>query len=296
MKDAQIIAVLADSCCDVPEYLARELGICTVSMHINYADATYRDRVDIQPEEVYARFEREIPRTSTPAPADVAAAFEAMAAEGVTHVVAVSISSNLSATCDLMRSVATGHRELAVEVVDTGNIGLGAGLVAIEAARLARRGVAFDEVVRAARAAARGTHAFFCPDTLDYLFKGGRMSRAAYSVGSALDIRPVLTCDAAGKFTAAAKAHGRKASLKKALSLVKKEVCAAGIAGESDACAQRVRLAVVHGGAPQEARGLLERLRAEFPAAPEPLCEQISPALVVHTGPGLVGVGVQVLP
>lgn len=285
MEAVQKIAVLTDSCSDVPTDIVDELGIYVVAMHINYRDASYRDRVDIQPDEVYARFAEEIPRTSTPSPADVAAAFDAMEADGVTHVAAVTISSGLSATHDLIKSVAAGYSDLTVEVIDTKNIGLGSGFTVIEAARAVQRGASFAEVVAGARRAAADTHAFFCVDTLEYLYQGGRIGKATYSIGSALDVRPVITCDEEGKYVPIAKAHGRKASLKKALSLVKKR--AAG--------ASSYRLAVVHGGAPEEARELLDAACAALPDAEEVLFNQISPALVVHTGPGLIGIGAQVL-
>ncbi|MDO4443075.1 MAG: DegV family protein [Slackia sp.] len=285
MESVQKIAVLTDSCSDVPTDIVDELGIRVVAMHINYRDASYRDRVDIQPDEVYARFAEEIPRTSTPSPADVAAVFDALHDEGVTHVVAVVISSGLSATHDLIKSVAAGHPDLTTEVIDTKNIGLGSGFTAIEAAHLVRQGLSFDEVVARTRRAAESVYAFFCVDTLEYLYQGGRIGKVTYSVGSALDVRPVITCDAEGKYVPIAKAHGRKSSLKKALSAVKKH--AAG--------AKRYRLAVVHGGALEEAQGLLAAACEALPDAEEVLFNQISPALVVHTGPGLIGIGVQVL-
>lgn len=285
MEKAQKIAVITDSCSDVPVELAAELGIYVVALHINYRDASYRDRVDIQPDEVYARFAEEIPRTSTPAPSDVAEAFDAMVADGVTHVVAVTISSSLSGTHDLFKSVATGYRNLTVEVVDTKRIGLGSGLTAVEAARLAQQGVPFDEIVAAAYRSAQSTYAYFCVDTLEYLYKGGRIGKAVYSIGSALDVRPIIACNDEGVYVPVAKAHGRKASLKKALSIVKKK--AAG--------AKRYRFAVVHGGAYEEARALFEQGCEAMSDAEEFVFEQISPALVVHTGPGLIGIGVQIL-
>ena len=109
--------------------------------------------------------------------------------------------------------------------------------------------------------------------------------RVTYSLGSTLDIRPVITCNEEGVYVPIAKAHGRKASLKKALALVKKHVGAAS----------RYRFAVVHGGAEEEARALLEKAKEALPNAEEILFEQISPALVVHTGPGLIGIGVQII-
>ena len=241
--------------------------------------------MDIQPDEVYARFAEEIPKTSTPSPSDVAEAFDEFVAAGVTHVVVVSISSGLSATHDLFKSVATGYPNLHVEVIDTKNIGLGSGLTAIAVARMVQQGLSFDEVVRGARRYAESTCAFFCVDTLEYLYKGGRIGKVTYSLGSTLDIRPVITCNEEGVYVPIAKAHGRKASLKKALALAKKHV----------GSASRYRFAVVHGGAEEEARALLEKAKEALPNAEEILFEQISPALVVHTGPGLIGIGAQII-
>ena len=284
MDTMQKIAVLTDSCSDVPPSLAQELGIRVIALHINYRDVAYRDRVDIPMR--YTRVSpKKSPKTSTPSPSDVAEAFDEFVAAGVTHVVVVSISSGLSATHDLFKSVATGYPNLHVEVIDTKNIGLGSGLTAIAVARMVQQGFSFDEVVRGARRYAESTCAFFCVDTLEYLYKGGRIGKVTYSLGSTLDIRPVITCNEEGVYVPIAKAHGRKASLKKALALAKKHV----------GSASRYRFAVVHGGAEEEARALLEKAKEALPNAEEILFEQISPALVVHTGPGLIGIGAQII-
>ena len=80
-----------------------------------------------------------------------------------------------------------------------------------------------------------------------------------------------------------AKAHGRKASLKKTIA------AAQAALGDS----RSYRVAIVHGAAEAEARAMYERAADLFPHAREVYFEQISPALVVHTGPGLIGIGVQ---
>ena len=163
--------------------------------------------------------------------------------------------------------------------------GLGPGLTAIAVARMVQQGFSFDEVVRGARRYAESTCAFFCVDTLEYLYKGGRIGKATYSLGSTLDIRPVITCNEEGVYVPIAKAHGRKASLKKALALAKKHV----------GSASRYRFAVVHGGAEEEARALLEKAKEALPNAEEILFEPDFSALVVHTGPGLIGIGAQII-
>lgn len=284
---AERIAVLTDSCADVPAAEVERLGIHVIPLHINYEHAQYRDRVDIQPDEVYARFEEEIPKTSTPTPAEVMETFEGLVAEGYTHVLVATIASGLSHTHDLMRSVAAGYANLTCEVIDTKSIGLGAGMTVIYAAELVQSGMPFAEIVQRLHHTVERTHVFFCVDTLEYLYKGGRIGKVTYSMGTAFDIRPVITCDLEndGIYVTAAKSHGRKASLKKAVSLVKKAV------GES----QKFRLAVVHGAAPEEAQAVLGMVKDALPHAECVYTEQISPALVVHTGKGLLGVGVQIL-
>lgn len=284
---AERIAVLTDSCADVPAEEAKRLGIRVVPLHINYENAQYRDRVDIQPEEVYARFSEEIPKTSTPTPAEVMAELDALEAEGYTHVIVVSIASGLSGTYNLMRSVSTGHAHLTCETIDTKSICLGAGLTAIYAAELVQEGMSFDAIVARLHETVNQTHAIFCVDTLDYIYKGGRIGKVTYSVGTAFDIRPVITCDLNndGIYTTAAKGHGRKASIKKAVSLAKKTLGAA----------QRYRLAVVHSASPEEFEMVLNMVNEAMPHAERVYTEQISPALVVHAGPGLLGIGVQIL-
>ena len=248
----QRIALITDSCADVPADEVKAHGIIVVPLAINYSDASYRDGVDITPDEVYARFAEEIPKTSLPAPAEVAAAFDGAIAAGATHILAVTIASGLSGTHDLIRSVAAGYAGVTCEVVDTKSIGLGAGISVLAAAELIDRGLEFSEVLKGVHAAIADTSVFF--------------------------------------YVTAGKAHGRKASLKKAKSLALKALN--DVRGDSG---RRYRFAVVHGGAEAEAKALYDELAAACPDAYRPLFGQITPALVVHTGPGLIGVGVQVL-
>ena len=147
----------------------------------------------------------------------------------------------------------------------------------------------FSQVVARAEGTAERSDGFFCVNTLEYLYKGGRIGAATYAIGSKLDIRPTIKCNEEGKYVVCAKSHGRKGSLKKTVSLAKKVAAAALEEGRS------VRFAVAHGDAEAEARVIADDLKAEFPQALDVIFCQISPALVVHTGPGLVGVGVSVL-
>ncbi|MEG0777034.1 MAG: DegV family protein [Raoultibacter sp.] len=281
----QKIALITDSCTDVPAELSARFHILTAPLTINYQDTTYRDRVEISPEEVYARFDEEIPKTSLPLVSDIDALFNQALAEGCTHALVVTISSGLSGTFDIMGHVAATFPDLKTATIDTKNIGLGAGASVIYAGELIAQGLPFDLIVEKMKKIVVNTHVFFCVDTLEYLYTGGRINKATYQLGSMLNLRPILTCNEEGVYVPVAKARGRKASLKKTLDLAK-----ASLDGS-----KQYRVAVVHGDAEAEANEIVKHIRDTFPLATEVFTEQVSPVLVVHTGPGLIGIGTQVL-
>jgi DegV family protein with EDD domain len=280
------IAILVDSCCDVPSTYLQSHPFYVVPLTINYHDTSYLDGVEITPAEVYARFEEEIPSTSTPTPAHAHEVFERIAADGFTHVVCITISSGLSATFQVLEDTGAEFAHLKVEMVDTLNIGIGSGMTAMYAADLLDQGASFEEIVRGARGVVPRTRIFFVPDTLEYLYKGGRIGKAVYSLGTMLNLRPVITCSEEGKYVVCGKARGRKKSVAKAIEL----------AQECITPGKRYRFAVAQGMAEEEARKILADAPAYFPDAQQIVdAKELSPVLVVHTGPGLIGFVLQTL-
>ena len=123
---------------------------------------------------------------------------------------------------------------------------------------------------------------FFCVDTLEYLHAGGRIGNVTYAVGSLLDMRPVISCNEKGVYYTVAKAKGRRQSLKKAIR------CAEEVAARYPRCT----MAVVNGDAAEEAVEVKRELEESVRNVDAWYEGQISPVLVVHTGPGLIGIGV----
>jgi DegV family protein with EDD domain len=277
------IAILVDSGSDVPKEYRDRYHMYVAPLTIIYKDAQYRDGIDIQPEEVYARFADEIPSTSLPCPAAVTEVLQRIKADGYDKVIAVTISSGLSGTYELASSFGPAPEGLETFYLDTRNIGIGSGFAAIRAGELIEKGLPFAEVCREAEKAARHTKLFFCVSTLEYLAKGGRIGHVAAMVGTILDLKPVISCNDAGVYYTVAQARGRKKSL--AVALQK--------AVEFGAGAREFNLTVMHGAAQEEADALLAALKARLPGFRIAIEGQITPALVVHTGPGLIGVGVQ---
>lgn len=98
-------AILVDSCCDVPEEFLEKYPIYVVPLRINYKEVSYRDRIDISPEEIYEKLKLEIPTTSLPEYGDAQEVFENIINDGYNKIISISISSNLSGTFNLIRLV-----------------------------------------------------------------------------------------------------------------------------------------------------------------------------------------------
>ncbi len=257
-------------------------GMYVVPLQVNYRDESFLDKVTITPQQVYDRFADEVPTTSTPTPAIAREVLQRVVDDGYEQAVIVTISSGLSATCELMRSLVVGMPELDCCIVDTKNIGMGAGLVALAVARRLEGGATLDDLRRESDRIVESTRVYFCVDTLEYLHKGGRIGNVTYAVGSLLDMRPVISCNEKGVYYTVAKAKGRRQSLKKAMS----------VAGKFAASFPRCTMAVVNGDAAEEAAEVRAELGERVSNADAWYEGQISPVLVVHTGPGLIGIGV----
>ncbi len=285
MSVAEKIAILTDSCSDVPPYLRQRYHIHLIPQLIIYPEGEYRDGVDITPSQVYRRFPDEIPSTSLPSMTETTDIIQRIAADGFNRILVVTISSGLSGTFDMIKRVplSAGVR---VEAVDTLNIGIGSGFSALLAGDLIEKGTSFDEVVRICRERVSYSKLFIAFDTLEYLRRGGRIGHVASSLGTMLDLKLIVSCDKNGCYYTAAKTRGRRKSLKKALEMAR------DFAGD----ATRYNLTVMHADAPEEAEEMAGLLTAMLPHAGIFVTGEITPALVVHTGPGLLGIGVQILP
>ncbi len=142
--DTSRIALVIDSCTDVPPADVERYGMYVVPLQVNYERESFLDKVTITPQQVYDRFSEEIPTTSTPTPAIAREVLQRVVDDGYEQAVIVTISSGLSATCELMRSITVGMPELDCCIVDTKNIGMGAGLVALAVARRLADGATLD--------------------------------------------------------------------------------------------------------------------------------------------------------
>ena len=285
MMKSNSIAVLADSCNDIPQELLDKYHIYILPLMINYKDASYRDRVDITPEQVYERFQEEIPKTSLPLPETIVETFAKIKADGFDQVIVSAISSGLSGTYQTIKLLAEDIPDMRIAVIDTLNIAIASGFVALYAAEQIEAGLPFDEVVTKTQAAVKKSTILFGVGTLEYLMKGGRIGKVSGILGSALNIKPIISCNEDGIYYTVAKVRSRKQSIQKLIDITQKKL------GQH----KNYYLSICHGDDYEEMLLMKEQLKDLVAGAKIYAEGQISPVLGVHTGPGLLGVGIMVL-
>lgn len=99
----------------MPEEYLNKYPIYVVPLRINYKDGSYRDRIDISPEEIYEKLKEEIPTTSLPEYGDAYEVFENIMRDGYNKIIAISISSSLSGTFNLIRLVSNEFKSKGIQ-------------------------------------------------------------------------------------------------------------------------------------------------------------------------------------
>lgn len=271
------IAIVTDSACDLPKNIIDSMGIHVIPLRIIYKDREYRDRFEISPEEIYARFSEEIPKSSLPSPEDALVKFNELIEKGYTHIIGIFISSGLSGTFNMVRSVTEDMKQAVIELVDSKNLSLGTGFAVLETAKELARSGDFDKTLAKARDAVTRTRTFYVIKTLEYLRKGGRIGLVEGTIGDLLNIKPIISVNPEGIYYTHRKVRGRTKSVQELLT-IGNEMMRSGL----------YDIGILHGNAPEEAKEVFDQFRA-MSNVRDMLLEQISPVLAVHTGPGLVG-------
>lgn len=270
--------LITDSACDLPDELLSKYNIAFVPLRLVYKGGELRDRVEISPEMVYSMLETEVPKTSLPLPEDVLNTYDRLADEGYTDAVHISISSGLSGTYNMVRTLAEDYDRMRIKVIDTRSLSMQEGLIVLNCARMLEHTQDPEEIAAYAETLRQNSAGMFVIRTLEYLRKGGRIGLVEGVLGTMLNLKPVIFVNDDGVYETMVKARGfanaKEALIREFLSRFDKA---------------KVQLAIVHGSAQEEAEKLLERLKGLLNVE-ESFLVPVSPVLGVHTGLGLLGV------
>ncbi len=272
------IAIVSDSTSDLTEEIIKEYDIKVLPLRVIYKDGEYKDRVNITPEEIYARFDEEVPTTSLPSPQDTVNLFDQLKEEGYTHIIVTTISSGLSGTMNMIRNVVHNYENMIFELIDSKSLTMGAGFAVLEGAKELQKTTDFEKTVAKMKEVLKRTEVYYVVKTLEYLKRGGRIGKVEGTIGELLNIKPVISINEEGIYYTYKKVRGRSRSIDQLLEIIKEK-----------AKHKMLNIAVAHGNAFEEAQDLLKRIK-ELTNINETFFTQLSPVMVVHTGPGLLGV------
>lgn len=284
-----LVRVVTDSTSDLPPETARAHGIHVVPVLVLFGDRVYHDGANLEARELHELLEKgPVHPRIHPAPrTDFQDLYRSLAPRK--DVLSIHVSEKLSQTVANARQAAAEglpiYQELrgkaervALRVVDSRSVSLGLGMLALFAARMARRGVELDAIVERLEAMRERIHVLFVVDTLDYLARGGRMGKARALAGNLLGIKPILGV-VDGEVVPVDRVRGGRDAHPKLVDLLLQRVDPN----------RPVVAAVAHAKAPVWAdrlRGLLEKsFRVK-----ESLIAEMGPVVAANAGPGTVGV------
>jgi DegV family protein with EDD domain len=204
------IAIVSDSTSDLTLETREKYNIRILPLRVIYTDGEYKDRVDITPEEIYARFKEEIPTTSLPSPQDTMDLLNQLKQEDYTHVIIVTISSGISGTMNMIRNIADSFEGLSFEIIDSKSLTMGAGFAIIEGSKELERTNDFEKTVNRIKEVLSKTKVYYVVKTLEYLKKGGRIGKVEGTIGELLNIKPIIAINEDGVYYSYKKVRGAK--------------------------------------------------------------------------------------
>lgn len=272
------VKIIIDSSTDMTQ---EQKARCTVvPLSLRFGEEEYTDGVTIDHKEFYEKLvETDVmPQTSQAPPGDFAKVYEQLVSGGDSAVV-ITVSSQLSGTWQSAGIAAEDYEN--IHIVDSGSASIGAGILAELALHLADSGMDAGSISKKLNEEKSRIHVIAMVDTLEYLYKGGRLSRGAAIAGGLLNIKPVLSIEE-GEIKVLGKARGSRQANNFLVSEIEKAggvdfdmPLLLGYTGLSDALLEKYR---------QDSRALWE-------GSPSPLrSTAIGSVIGTHAGPGAVAV------
>lgn len=275
------IKIVTDSSCDIPGEIAQELDITVVPLYVQVGTKTYKDGVDISPDQVMTMLEHEnvIPTTAAASPNDFAETYRKLCSDSQ-NIISVHLSGKVSGTLDAARKgkEMVEDEHCRIEVVDSRLATMGVGLVAIAAARAAGAGQSIQDIIEHINKIIPSIHVYGMLDSLKYVARGGRLGKVVPLLSSVLTIRPLLTMKD-GMVTPMGVARTRNKGIDRICEIIK------------SACNIK-EIGISHSTMEGEIKIFSDRLKSMAPGV-IPIISKLGPALGVHGGPGSILVAIQ---
>lgn len=273
--------IVTDSAADLTPEEAQRLNISIAPLFINFPNGQV-DANQLAPDEFYRRLEAmrpAIPTTAQPSEGDFSAIYNAATSDD--DILSIHISSGLSGTINAARLAAQRITGRAVEVIDSLTLSGGERFQVLAAAWMAGAGLKKTAILGRLEEIRQASEVIYTLETLTYLARGGRIGRVQALAGAVLGIKPIINVDHTdGKYNTVDKQR----TIPKALENISTFLA-------TKYQDERLWVSVLHGRYAEKADELAGLLQNRLNVGKLEIL-RISPALGVHTGPGIVGAAV----
>lgn len=276
--------ISTESNCDLPADYVKENQICVIPHYYTVEEEVYGDGRELSCREFYDEM-RNLKKVGTMAsnPAVIEEKFTAYAKEGK-DVLHISFSSALSGGCGnvqmVSKQVMEAYPDMNIIVVDTLSASLGEAILIMKALEMKKEGKTMDETAKAITELAPHVCTLFTVDDLNYLYRGGRLSKTTAVVGSLVNIKPILRINEEGKLVALSKTRGRNKSLQAMADMMEER-----LGSFRD---RQITIGIIHGDCEEDALNL-KKIVGEKYGYHDFFIQPIGPSIGAHSGPGTVG-------
>jgi DegV family protein with EDD domain len=270
-------AIVVDSTADFPEAPERFRNWRVVPLYVRFGEESYRDYVDLTPEEFYARLRTadELPTTSQPTPGDFLATYEELG--DYDRVYSLHLSAALSGTYGSATTAAEQLGGDKVRTIDSGSASAAIAMLGLSIQRRLDRGTTDEEIDALLERYRSDAGLLFTVDTLEFLRRGGRIGRARAWAGNLLHVKPILTIDR--EVIPLKRVRGNQ----KAMQMFVEEFTSRSEDGPG------LKVGIAHADAPDRAEQLRMMVGGERPQAEVEVVTTLGAVVGTHAGPGTVG-------
>ena len=281
--------IVTDSNSGITQSEAKDLGVCVIPMPFTIDGEEYLEDISITQAEFYDKLaDDEDVMTSQPSHHDLEELFESLLKEYETAIY-IPMSSGLSGTCENAKLFEAQFKDK-VFVVDNKRISVTQRESVMEALSMAEKGISSLEIKNHLEKTGEDNAIYIAVDTLKYLKKGGRISRAAATLGDMFKLKPVLTSNG-GVFEKLGIAFNMEQAKKKMIQKVKQDLETRFAEDVKDG---HLVMSVAYTNCQDKAEKFKEELAKAFPDIPFHFINPLSLSVSCHIGSGALAVALSV--
>ncbi len=276
------VKIITDSGCDLPKDIIQKYGIDVIPLLVYLEDEEYLDGVTMNPNKLYdAMRDGKVAKTAQVTPIMFKDVFSKYAEQDQSCIY-IAFSSGLSGTYRtselIKREVKESYPEFDLDIVDTKCASLGFGLVVYKAAQMAKEGKKKEDILKTVNFYSQHMEHIFTVDKLEYLYRGGRVSKTSAFVGGVLNIKPILDVED-GKLVPIEKVRGRNKLHKRMLKLME----------QRGTDLKNQIIGISHGDDIKNAKKIKQMIEKRFECK-NIIISTIGCAIGAHSGPGTLAI------